>query len=174
MKFGFQNATGSSTISASLEEQNVKMNWTSALTKPKFVVESKTKVAQEMLSNIVNNIPVITINGSASGQFSNLNMAISSNLGDELSTGFSRELQAKVDEAQAKIQSLVDEKINQPKEQLMAAISGNNKNLSSLGNLQDVYKKNEDRIKEEIEKLKKGGTGGLKEQGKKLLKGFKL
>ncbi len=174
MKFGFQNATGSSTISASLEEQNVKMNWTSALTKPKFVVESKTKLAQEMLSNIVNNIPVITINGSASGQFSNLNMAISSNLGDELSTGFSRELQAKVDEAQAKIQSLVDEKINQPKEQLMAAISGNNKNLSSLGNLQDVYKKNEDRIKEEIEKLKKGGTGGLKEQGKKLLKGFKL
>ena len=174
MKFGFQNATGSSTISASLEEQNVKMNWTSALTKPKFVVESKTKIAQEMLSNIVNNIPVITINGSASGQFSNLNMAISSNLGDELSTGFSRELQAKVDEAQAKIQSLVDEKINQPKEQLMAAISGNNKNLSSLGNLQDVYKKNEDRIKEEIEKLKKGGTGGLKEQGKKLLKGFKL
>jgi hypothetical protein len=29
-------------------------------------------------------------------------------------------------------------------------------------------------IKSEIEKLKKGGTKGLEEQGKKLLKGFKF
>lgn len=173
-RFGFKNATGSSTISASLQEENVKMNWTSALTKPNFLVESESKIAKEMLSNILNNIPVININGAASGKFSDLNMSISSNLGDELSTGFSRELSAKVTEAQAKLQSLVDEKINQPKEQLMAAINGNNKNLASLGNLQDLYKKNEDKIKAEIDKLKKGGSGSLKEQGKKLLKGFKL
>lgn len=174
MKFGFKDAIGSSTLSASLEEQNVKMNWTSALTKPQFIVESQTKIAKEMLTNILNNIPVININGSASGQFSNLNMDITSNLGDELSTGFSRELSAKVNEAQAKIQSLIDEKINAPKEQLMAAINGNNKNLASLGNLQDLYKKNEDKIKNEIANLKKGGGGSLKDQGKKLLKGFKL
>ncbi len=174
MKFGFKNATGSTTLSASLEEQNIKMNWTSALTKPQFIVESQTKIAKEMLTNILNNIPVININGSASGQFSNLNMDITSNLGDELSTGFSRELSAKVDEAQAKIQTLIDEKINAPKEQLMSAINGNNKNLASLGNLQDLYKKNEDKIKAEIDKLKKGGGGSLKDQGKKLLKGFKL
>jgi uncharacterized protein (TIGR03545 family) len=173
-KFGFKNATGSSTISAQLEEQNVKMHWTSALTKPQFVVDSQSKIAKEMLTNILNNIPVININGSATGQFSNLNMDITSNLGDELGSGFSRELTAKVDEAQAKIQTLIDEKINKPKEQLMAAISGNNKNLSSLGNLQDLYKNNEDKIQAEIDKIKKGGTGGLKEQGKKLLKGFKF
>lgn len=173
-KFGFKNASGSSTITASLEEQNIKMHWTSALTKPQFVVESQSKIAKEMLGNILNNIPVININGSATGTFSNLNMSLSSNLGDELSGGFSRELSAKVSEAQAKLQSLVDEKINQPKEQLMAAINGNNKNLSSLSNLQDLYKKNEDKIKEEIAKIQKGGTGSLKEQGKKLLKGFKF
>jgi uncharacterized protein (TIGR03545 family) len=173
-KFGFKNANGSSTISASLEEQNIKMNWTSALTKPQFVVESDSKLAKEMLGNILNNIPVININGTATGKFSNFDMSISSNLGDELNTGFSRELSAKVTEAQGKIQSLIDEKINKPKEQLMAAISGNNKNLSSLGNLQDLYKNNEDKIKAEIDKIKKGGTGSLKEQGKKLLKGFKF
>lgn len=173
-KFGFQNANGSTTISASLEEQNIDMSWTSALSRPKFVVESKTKVAQEMLSNIVNNIPVININGKASGQFSNLNMSITSNLGTELSAGFSRELKAKVAEAEARIQSLVDEKINQPKQQLMASISGNSSNLNSLDGLKDLYKKNEDKIKAEIENIKKGGSGGLKEQGKKILKGFKL
>jgi uncharacterized protein (TIGR03545 family) len=174
MKFGFKNASGSTILSATFEDQNVNINWTSALKKPQFLVETQTKIAKEMLTNILNNIPVININGKASGQFSNLDLNITSNLGDELSNGFSRELSTKVTEAQNKIQSMIDEKINGPKEQLMAALSSGNKNISSMNNLQDVYKKNEERIKAEILKLQKGGTDGLKEQGKKLLKGFKF
>ena len=56
----------------------------------------------------------------------------------------------------------------------MAAIGGNKANLSSLSNVGELYKKNEDRIKAEIEKLKKGGTSDLKDKAKKLLKGFKF
>ncbi len=175
MKFGFQNAVGSSTLSAAIEEGKIKMNWSSSLQSPVFLVETKNKIAKEMLTNILNSIPVITINGSASGPFSKLDMVITSNLGEELSNGFSREIGAKISEAQNKISSLVDEKINKPKEQLMASLGGNTNNLSKLGNLQELYKKNEDRIKAEIEKLKKGGgVDDLKEKGKKLLKGFKL
>jgi uncharacterized protein (TIGR03545 family) len=175
MKFGFKSAVGTTTLSAVLEEEQVKMSWTSALTKPEFLVDTSNKIAKEMLSNILNNIPVININGTASGTFSNLNMDISSNLGDELGQGFSREIGAKVAEAQDKISALVEEKINQPKEQLMAAIGGNNKNLSEMGNLQELYKKNEDKIEAEIEKLKKGGgLDDLKEKSKKLFKGIKF
>lgn len=175
MKFGFKNAIGTTTISAALEDEQVKMNWNSALTKPQFLVETSNKLAKEMLGNILNNIPVININGTATGSFSNLSMDITSNLGTELGQGFSREIGAKVTEAQNKISALVDEKINQPKEQLMAAIGGNNKNLSQLGNLQELYKKNEDKIEAEIAKLKSGGgSEGLKEKGKKLLKGIKF
>lgn len=175
MKFGFKNAIGTSTISAALEEEQIKMNWTSALTKPQFLVETSNKLAKEMLGNILNNIPVININGTATGSFSNLNLDITSNLGTELGQGFSREIGAKVTEAQNKISALVDEKINQPKAQLMAAIGGNNKNLSQLGNLQELYKKNEDKIEAEIEKLKKGGgVDSLKEKSKKLFKGIKF
>ena len=175
MKFGFKNAIGTTTISAALEDEQVRMNWNSALTKPQFLVETSNKLAKEMLGNILNNIPVININGTASGSFSNLNMDITSNLGTVLGQGFSREIGAKVTEAQNKISALVDEKINQPKEQLMAAIGGNNKNLSQLGNLQELYKKNEDKIQAEIAKLKSGGgTDALKEKGKKLFKGIKF
>ncbi len=175
MKFGFKNAIGTTTISATLVEEEVKMNWNSALTKPQFLIETKNKIAREMLGNILNNIPVININADATGSFSNLNMNISSNLGTELGQGFTREIGAKVTEAQNKIAALVDEKINKPKEQLMAAIGGSNKNLSDIGNLQQLYKKNEDRIQDEIDKLKKGGgTDALKEKGKKLLKGIKF
>lgn len=178
MKFGFKNAIGTSTIKASLEQEQVNMSWESALNKPQFVVETSSKLAKEMLVNVLNAIPMININGSASGTFSNLNLNISSNLGDELSQGFSREIGLKLTEAQNKLTAMVDEKINKPKDELMASINGNSKNLSSLGNLQELFKKNESRIQAEIEKLKKGGSSkaidDVKEKGKKLFKSFKL
>lgn len=175
LKFGFLNAIGTSTISATLQEQKVNMNWTSALNKPTFLVETSNKLAKEMLTNVVNGIPVINIDGKASGSFKNLSMDITSNLGTELGQGFTREIGAKVTEAQNKINALVEDKIKNPKEQLMAAIGGNKNNLSQLGNLEDLFKKNENRIQAEIAKLKSGGgVDKLKEQGKKIFKGIKF
>lgn len=174
IKFGFLNAIGTSTISANLERENVKMSWISALNKPQFIIETQNKLAKEILGNVVNSIPVININGSAAGTFKDLKLNITSNLGEELGQGFRKEIGLKVADAQNKLTSMVEEKINQPKEQLMSQIGGNNKNLAQLGNLQEVYKKNEDRIKAEIEKLKKGSTNDLKDKGKKLLKGIKF
>lgn len=175
LKFGFLNAIGTSTISATLQEQKVNMNWTSALNKPTFLVETSNKLAKEMLTNVVNGIPVINIDGKASGSFKNLSMDITSNLGTELGQGLTREIGAKVTEAQNKINALVEEKIKNPKEQLMTAIGGNKNNLSQLGNLEDLFKKNENRIQAEIAKLKSGGgVDKLKEQGKKIFKGIKF
>lgn len=178
IKFGFMNANGSTTLNATLSEEKLNINWNSSLTKPQFLVETSNKIAKEILTNVVNNIPVIHINGLASGTFSNLDMSISSNLGDELGSGFQREIGLKVTEAQNKITALVDEKINQPREQLLAQISGNNKNLASLGNLQELYKNNQERIESEIKKLKEGGTNkaldDLKKKGKNIFKGIKF
>jgi uncharacterized protein (TIGR03545 family) len=178
MKFGFLKATGSSTISASLEGENVNMTWNSALTHPEFVVETSSKLAKEMLTNVLNKIPLINLNGSATGTFSNLDMRISSNLGDELGSGIKAEVGAKLTEAQDKITALVDEKINKPKEELLAQLNANNLNVKNLGNLQELFAKNQDKIKEEIAKLQKGGSNkavdDLKEKGKKLFKGIKF
>ena len=175
LKFGFMNANGSMTLSAQLQEEQMKMNWNSALTKPQFLIETSNKIAKEMLTNVVNNIPVITINGDARGSFKNFDMNITSNLGTELGSGLTREIGAKVTAAQAKINTLVEEKINRPKAELMSALGGNKDNLKDLGNLQELFKKNEDKIKAEIANLKSGGgVDQLKEKGKKLFKGIKL
>lgn len=102
-------------------------------------------------------------------------MNISSNLGDELGSGFTRVIGQKVNEAQNKINSLVNDKISKPKEELMAALGGSNKNIAQLGNLQEMYKKNEERIQAEIAKLKSGaGIDGLKDKGKDILKAIKF
>lgn len=174
MKFGFLTANGSSTITASLEGEKVNMSWVSAMTQPKFVIETKNKIAHDILTNVVNGIPVINLNGSASGTFANLNMDIKSNLGEALSEGFTREIGLKIKEAQDKLQAMVDEKINKPKADLMAGLSGNNSNLKSLGGLQDLYKNNQDKIEAEIAKLKSGGGSDLKSKGKELFKKIKF
>ncbi|MFL5784481.1 MAG: TIGR03545 family protein [Bacteriovoracaceae bacterium] len=174
LKFGLLNAVGSSTIRAELQGENVSMNWISAITHPKYVIETQNKIASEILNNVVNNIPVINLDGTATGTFANLNMHINSNLGTELASGFSREIGNKLHDAQAKLTAMVDEKINQPKEQLLSAISGNNKNLTQLGNLEGLYKQNQDKIETEIAKLKTGGSSDLKEKGKSLFKKIKF
>lgn len=175
IKFGFSKAMASSKISASLIEEQFSMNWDSILNKPQFLIETQNATAKEMLGNIINNIPVININGRASGSFSNLDMSISSNLGDELGNGFKRELGAKVSEAQAKINSLVESKISAQKNELLASLTGTNKNVAQLGNLQDIYKKNEERIQAEITKLKTGGgLDSIKDKGSDLFKKIKF
>lgn len=175
LKFGLTSAAGSTTVKATIQEQNISMEWISSLTKPKFIVETKNKMAKEIISNVVNDISKINIDGTANGTYTNLDMNITSNLGTELGQGFEREIGAKVTEAQNKIQAMINEKINKPKQELMAALSSNSQYVKSLSNLEEVYKKNEVRIREEIKKLQKSGqVDKLKEQGKKLLKGFKL
>lgn len=175
LKFGFLNANGSSTINATLEGEKVNMNWVSALTQPKFRIETENKIAREILTNVVAGIPVINLDGRATGTFAHLNMDIKSNLGTELAQGFSREIGAKITEAQHKLTAMVDEKINQPKEKLLAAISGNKQNANQLGNLEDLFKKNQEKFEAEIAKLKSGGgKNDLKEKGKELFKKIKF
>jgi uncharacterized protein (TIGR03545 family) len=174
LKFGFLNAIGSTTFNASLTEGKIEIDWSSALTKPQFLVETSNKIAKEMLASVLNGIPLINIKGKARGSFRDLDLDISSNLGDELGNGFKREIGAKVAEAQNKISAMVEEKINRPKEALLSALNGNSQNLTQLGKLEELYKQNENKIQAEIEKLRKGGSTNLKDQGKKLLKGFKI
>lgn len=174
LKFGFTKASGSTVLTATLEKDQVKMSWNATMSKPQWLVEAKSKLAQELLSGIVNGIPVVYVNGTVGGTWKNLNMAINSNLGDELSTGLKDQIGLKLKEAEGKLQALVDEKIKKPQQELLSQVNASGDLVSQIKNLDKLYKANEDKIKAEIEKLKKGGTGSLKEQGKKLLKGLKL
>lgn len=175
LQFGFLNAEGFTSINATFQENNLQMTWVSALSHPEFKVETNNKIAKEMLTNIVNNIPLINIKGSVEGTFSNFDMKISSNLGEELQSGFSREIGVKINEAQSKIDEFIQNKISTPKTELMSALGGSNDHLKKLSSLKDFYKKHEKEIKAEIEKLKKGGGAEqLKQKGKDLLKKFKI
>src|SRR5690606_17443519 len=97
-----------------------------------FIVESSSKMAKEMISNILEEMPFISINGKAEGTFKNFSMGISSNLGTELGKGISKEIGSKVNEAQAKLNSLVEEKISKPKQELLSSINASKGDLEKL------------------------------------------
>jgi uncharacterized protein (TIGR03545 family) len=174
LKLGFLNAVGASTINANMVGGKINMDWTSSLTKPNFLVETSSQEAKKILTNILNDIPVINIKGNATGSFTDLKMNLSSNLGEELGAGLKRELSQKLTAAQTKLNNLVEERVNKPKEELLAEVGATRQNLSQLGNLQELYKKHEKQIENEIQKVKKGGLKDLESQGKKLLKGIKF
>lgn len=167
LSLSIKDGEARSSIEVQLEEQNFSTEWKSTINRPEFLVESSSKLAKEMVSNILQGMPFISIDGSAKGTFKNFKMDISSNLGTELGKGISKEIGSKVNEAQAKLNSLVEEKINKPKKELLSSINSSSQNLKQLSQIQDLYKANEGKIQQEIEKLKKGG-------GKNLLKGIKL
>jgi len=178
LTFGLEKATGSSELKLKFQDQILKAQWTSSLSRLNYKLESSSSLAKEMLQNILQGIPKIQVNGLAEGPITSLQFDLKSNLGDDLSQGISREVGTKVAEAQAKIQSMIDAKINKPKADLDQLTNGFQMNGKTLQSLQDLYKKNEDKIKEEIEKIKKGGAQNslddLKSKGKKLLKGIKF
>jgi uncharacterized protein (TIGR03545 family) len=178
LKFGFLNARATSQIKAELSQGEISINWNSRLLKPNFLVDTKIKLAKEMLTNILSNLQEISINGSANGPFNKLDMRIESNLGDELSQGFKREISAKVELAQNKLNQIVEEKIKAPQAELTKLLGENSQNLTSLNGVEDFYNKNKDRISKEIKKLTSGNSkqqiDNLKDQGKKLLKGIKF
>lgn len=178
LQFGFRQATGSSTLTAKLGEGKVDMKWSSTIKQPDWVVETENKIVKEILSGVVQSIPVININGTAQGPWTNMSLHMNSNLGEEISNGLKQQVGKKIAEAEGKIQSLIDEKIKGPQQKLNSQLSANNNMLDKIKNLDKVYKDNEKKIKDEIAKAQSGGGDGkkdsLEEQGKKLLKGFKF
>jgi hypothetical protein len=141
----------------------------------KFDLEAKNKVVHEIIDAILKGIPMITVNADIKGSLSNLDIHINSNLGEELSKGFQRQLQAKIDEAKAKLKKLIDEKIGVNRDKLKADLD---KLTGGLTKDLDGKKGDADRaVKEATNQMnsqKGGGQKQLEEEGKKLLKKFNL
>lgn len=173
-KFGINEANGTSTIRARIQNNTVDMNWLAHFNDPKYLVDLNTKSGNEILTRILNNIPIISLEARARGPFSKLDIDLKSNLGEELGKGLKNELTSQISSAQGKINALIDEKIKGPQNELMGKINLSNNQLKSFNDLENLYKKYEDQLQAELKKMQGGQGDKLKEQGKKLLKGLGL
>lgn len=171
VKLGLSKATGSSMVEATFTNAELTMQMRNTFTGIQYDLEAKQKMVKEIIGAVLNGIPTINVNAGIKGSLSDLDININSNLGEELSRGFQRQLQAKIEEAKGLLNKMVNEKIGANKEKLKADIQ---KLTGDLTKQVDGKKaEGEKIIKEAQNSLKsgkdKGGQKKLEDEGKKLL-----
>jgi uncharacterized protein (TIGR03545 family) len=170
VKFGLSSAVGSGLLIATLADETLSVGMKSEFRKPAFQFEAQQKQLKEIVGAVLAGIQLVTMDASVSGSWDKLSVSIDSNLGRELSSGFQKQMQAKIGEAKAKLDAFVAEKVNPAKkkvqDQLAALTGGPGKLLSQQ--------------KAEMDGAIKGaegsaqGSGGSGGGAKGLLKGFGL
>lgn len=166
VKLRLKNATGSGSLSATLADQALNIKIGSRFEKPEFDFEAKSAPVKEILGAVLRGIPAVTMNADVTGSWDKFNISLDSNLGRELSGGFQKQLQAKLGEAKAKLDSFVNEKIGGNKKKVQELLGGLTSGPGkSLGQSKEALGK----AMSSAEKSAQPGSAGA---GKNLLKGF--
>lgn len=175
VQFGFTDAKGVMQMNATLQNAQVEFKVANEFNQVKYDVGSANKQVDQILKNVVAGIPVVTLNANAIGSWDKFSLHINSNLGDELSAGFKREIQAKIDEAKAQLKKMIDEKIGGEKAKLTAEFEKIKGQVTGQldakkAELEKAKKTAENQVKDEQKKATSGGGKKLEEEGKKALK----
>jgi uncharacterized protein (TIGR03545 family) len=171
IRFGLKEASASGSLFAKLEGEKLDIELNSKFNRAQYILESQNSKIKEILDSILAGIPMITMNAKIQGSWNSFRFDIDSNLGRELSSGFQKQMQAKIGDAKAKLDSFVNDKLMPAKKRAqdqLGALSG------GLGNSLSKNKSDLDSAFKGAQNSTQGsGSGGaLEEKGKNLLKGF--
>lgn len=174
VSLSIDQAKGSSFLQATLVNQQLTVETKNSFGDLKYGLEAKNKIVKDILNDVLQGIPTITVNAGIKGSFDDFDVNINSNLGNELANGFKRVLQAKIDEAKAKLKKSIDDKIGSEKAKLKAEID---KATADLTKLLDGKQAEVDKA---LADAKGGSQSGqspqkkLEDEGRKLLKKLKF
>lgn len=118
VELGFSKADSSAKFSAELRENQVDVRMNSQFTQLAFETRAQSDVVREMITSSVAGLNAVSLNAQVSGTWSKLDWQISTNLADALSQGMQRYLKGKMDDARARIEAQVNEKIDAQRKQL--------------------------------------------------------
>ncbi len=179
INFGINKAVGHTKIHGEMLGDKMIVKVKSEFTKIDYQLEAKNSNVDEILTNVVTGISIITLRASATGHSDNLNWNIKSNLGQEISKGIKGQVQDKINQAEAKIQKLVNDKIGNKRKaleqkysklkgQLDKLLGDKKKNIANSKNqiLSDV--KNKQKANSPKKKVEKKARNLIKNLGKKI------
>jgi uncharacterized protein (TIGR03545 family) len=175
VQLALQKASGASDMNATFVNEEITMELKNNFNDIKYHVEAKNKMVQDLIDNVLKGIPVITMNADIKGSLHDFEVHINSNLGDELSKGFQKQLQAKIDEARAQLKKMVDEKIGGNRDKLKSDMDKMTGGLTKDvdGKKGDADKSVKD-AQNQLSSEQGGGQKALEKKGKELLKGLGL
>jgi uncharacterized protein (TIGR03545 family) len=162
VRLALQQAQASSTMESVFVNDELTLHSQNTFGDIKYDLAAKSPVVQEIIDNILKGIPQITVNADAKGSLHNLDLHVNSNLGSELSKGFQKQLQAKIDQAQGRLKKLIDQKIGGNRDQLKSEMDKMTGDLS----------KNLDAKKGQVDKLTKDAKSQMDNSKNNPLKGL--
>ncbi|MCB0356628.1 MAG: TIGR03545 family protein [Bdellovibrionales bacterium] len=174
VKLIIAKASGSLKLNGISRDEKIHFLVKNKFSNVKYDIDSSSKIVKDVLTNVTNGLPALLVDAEASGAWSNLRWKIKSNLGDELSNGFKKELQAKLNEAKKKLDDFVNNKIKGKKAQLTQQFA---QAKGRIENQVNAKKKDLDKAKQqannEINNKKSASKGDLKKESKKAEKKLK-
>ncbi len=171
--FGLKKAMGKSEVKAIFKDNLMDIKINNWFSQVDYLIESKNKNVEEILTSVVKEIPLIRLRASAVGTSQKLNWNISSNLGKEISRGVKKQVSGKIKQAELKLQKLVDDRIGGKKRKLEEKYQGLKKKLDKiLGRKQKKVLDSKKNLLAGLESKQKSSSAKSKveSQGKKLLK----
>jgi uncharacterized protein (TIGR03545 family) len=143
-----------------------------------FETSAKEKVVEDILKQTFSTINDFDLKAKASGQLTNLNMEISSSLGEKLQAAFSALLQKKIDEVNAEIKTKIDGEIGKIKKDIDDQVNGLktkfNGEINKAQSQLDAQKKlADDRIAQAKKDLENQAKNKLQQEGQKAVDDLK-
>jgi uncharacterized protein (TIGR03545 family) len=162
VKLGFESAQGASHFLAELRGGEINVATKSQFTGINYLVNAKQPVLAEVLSGAVKDVPTVTLDAAVTGPWTSLSFKIDSNLGRELAKALDKQLQAKINEARAKVQALVDERVGKEKAKLQAEFA------KIQDQVNKVIKSKEDELNKQKAQVEQAKNQAANDQKKKL------
>lgn len=118
VKFGFTKATGQVSLSGTVTGRELNLNIHNAFRNIKYFVDAKSSTVREVLQQVVQDTPQITVDAHLIGDWKSPAISIRSNLAQAIGQSFKRQLQAKIAQAKKKLAGIVDSQLASEKAKL--------------------------------------------------------
>lgn len=148
---GFDKAQLGIKMVAELRGSQVDLQWGNRFSGLAFQTQAQSPIVHEMVNASVSGLQEMTLDARVSGTWDKLGWNISTNLADALASGMGRYLQDKMNEAKARIEGLVQERIGERKKALLARQGELEKQLRAG---LDERKAQMDRLRADLDKRK--------------------
>jgi uncharacterized protein (TIGR03545 family) len=126
-----------------------------------LAAQAKSPALNDILNGALSDIPKVSLNASVHGPWTALEFDINSSLGQDLAQAFDKQIKAKVEEAKAKVQALVNSQITEQKAKLEAEFNKQKAQVDAI--LKD--KQGElDKYTKQLDQAKNGAVNSQKSQ----------
>jgi uncharacterized protein (TIGR03545 family) len=130
--------------------------------------QAQQPMLNEILNAALSDIPKVTLDASVKGPWTALRFDINSNLGQELARAFDKQIQAKIQEARAKIEAMVNEKVGAEREKLTAQFNQiKGQTDGAIKEKQTALDKQKSQMTKAKSDAEKSAKKGLEKEGQK-------